>query len=203
MSAGRHRLAWVSLAVVLVLVPGPVHAHLVSTGIGTFYDGLIHLYLSPEALLPVLALAVLSGMTGAPTSRIVALAFPLAWLAGSVLGLQSTGEQHWPWLTITSFIGLGALIGFGLRLPLMGVIMLAVLTAGTHGFVNASGVGDISAPVTYLAGSVTGVFIPVLIGSACAVSLRREWQVIAVRALGSWLAAVGILMLGWSLGGMS
>jgi len=31
------------------------------------------------------------------------------------------------------------------------------------------------------------------------VSLRRPWTRIAVRVTGSWLAAVGLLMLGWGL----
>jgi hypothetical protein len=31
-------------------------------------------------------------------------------------------------------------------------------------------------------------------------SLRIVWMRIAVRVAGSWVAAIGLLMLGWSLG---
>jgi len=33
------------------------------------------------------------------------------------------------------------------------------------------------------------------------VSLRPAWSRIAVRVAGSWLAAIGLLMIGWSLRG--
>ena len=41
----------------------------------------------------------------------------------------------------------------------------------------------------------------VALASACVVSLRAGWARIAVRVAGSWVAAIGLLMLGWSLRG--
>ena len=49
-----------TLAVALAAAP-PAHAHLMNTGFGPFYDGLTHLFLTPEDLLPVVALALLAG----------------------------------------------------------------------------------------------------------------------------------------------
>jgi len=31
------------------------------------------------------------------------------------------------------------------------------------------------------------------------VSLRKPWTLVTVRVAGSWIAAVGLLMLGWEL----
>jgi hypothetical protein len=39
--------------------------------------------------------------------------------------------------------------------------------------------------------------IVALLVSAAVVSLRAAWTRIAVRVAGSWVAAVGMLMLGW------
>jgi hypothetical protein len=33
------------------------------------------------------------------------------------------------------------------------------------------------------------------------VPLRIEWDQIALRIIGSWIAAIGLLMLGWTLHG--
>ncbi len=47
------------------LFPLTAEAHLNSTGMGPVYDGLMHFFMSPEDLVPVLALALLSGLRGA------------------------------------------------------------------------------------------------------------------------------------------
>ena len=48
----------------VTLLPAPAHAHLVTTGLGPLYDGISHLFLSFEDLLPVVALALLAGLNG-------------------------------------------------------------------------------------------------------------------------------------------
>ena len=56
----------------IVAAARPAHAHLMTTGLGPFYDGLTHLLVSPECLLPMIALALLAGLrapaSGAPSS---------------------------------------------------------------------------------------------------------------------------------------
>ena len=37
--------------------------------------------------------------------------------------------------------------------------------------------------------------------AACVVSLHQQWARMAVRVAGSWMAAIGLLMLGWALRG--
>jgi hypothetical protein len=49
------------------------HAHLMNTGFGPFYDGLTHLFVTPEDLLPVIALALLAGLRGPRFGRAVDL----------------------------------------------------------------------------------------------------------------------------------
>jgi urease accessory protein len=68
------------------------YGHLVNTGFGPFYDGLTHVFLTPEDLLPVIALALLAGLRGPRFRRIVLFVLPVAWLAGSTAGILL--EQH-------------------------------------------------------------------------------------------------------------
>jgi len=51
---------------------------------GPIYDGLMHFLTSPEDLVPVLALALLAGLRGAPYGRRAMFTLPAAWLLGSL-----------------------------------------------------------------------------------------------------------------------
>ena len=44
---------------------------------------------------------------------------------------------------------------------------------------------------------MTAVFYALAILSAQVITLRAGWTRIAVRAVGSWIVASGLLMLGW------
>ena len=66
--------AFVFFAFLMSAVPG--EAHLNSTGMGPFYDGLMHFLMSPEDIIPVLALALLAGLRGADFGRRALLVLP-------------------------------------------------------------------------------------------------------------------------------
>src|SRR5207253_10837202 len=83
----RPRLFWLTFAITLIAAPS-VHAHLMNTGLGPFHDGLTHLFVTPEDLLPVIALALLAGLRGPHFGQAVLFALPVAWLAGSVAGFM-------------------------------------------------------------------------------------------------------------------
>ena len=79
------------LAFALLWPPSPASAHLVTTGMGPVYDGIGHLLLTPEDLVPVLALALYAGLRGAITGRRILFLLPLAWFVGGVAGSAVTG----------------------------------------------------------------------------------------------------------------
>ena len=60
----------------LALTSGAAQAHLVNTGIGPVYDGIAHLLVSFEDVLPVIAMALLAGLNGPPAGRQVLLVLP-------------------------------------------------------------------------------------------------------------------------------
>jgi hypothetical protein len=43
------------------------------------------------------------------------------------------------------------------------------------------------------------LFVLVTLVSALVVSLGKPWARIAVRVVGSWIAAIGLLMFGWAM----
>ena len=62
-------------------------AHLVTTGLGPLFDGIGHAVVTPQDLLPVVAIALLAGLGGKAYARKVLFILPAAWLVGGLLGL--------------------------------------------------------------------------------------------------------------------
>ena len=58
--------------------PGQASAHLVNSGLGPFYDGVAHLFVTPEDVLAVVALSLLAGLGGKPCGRAVLFVLPAA-----------------------------------------------------------------------------------------------------------------------------
>ena len=73
-----HRLVAVIGGLALASCPSGAEAHLVTTGLGPLYDGLLHFALTPEDLVPVLALALLAGLRGVTHGRRALFVLPSA-----------------------------------------------------------------------------------------------------------------------------
>ena len=194
-----HARAAAALAVALGC--GPADAHLNSTGMGPLYDGLMHFLTSPEDLVPALALALLAGLRGAPYGRRVMFTLPAAWLLGSLAGLPAAtvsagmlGASFW-------FLALGGLVVADARLSLRTMTALSALLGLVHGYVNGAGMGLSASAVVAAIGLASAVFVLVVLVAALVVRVRTHWARIAVRVAGSWIAASGLLMLGWSVRG--
>jgi len=176
------------------LVPGEAGAHLVTTGLGPFYDGISHFALTPEDLLPVLAFALFAGLSGPSAGRAVLFVLPVAWLSGGLLGLSRSTELLMPALTAATLLVLGALVALDRRLPMVVVAGLAAALGLFHGYLN----GTAKLGALGLSGVAATLFVVVALVAAYVVSLRAPWSRIAVRVAGSWLVAISILMLGWA-----
>jgi hydrogenase/urease accessory protein HupE len=186
------------IAVIGVMgVPSICAAHLVSTGMGPVYDGIGHLLLSPEDLIPVVAMALYAGLRGIVIGRRTMFLLPPAWFAGGVAGLLSGHAVLFPFPAL-SFLILGGLIAADLFVPSAAVAAITVALGIIHGFLNGAVLRD-GAGTLGLLGIVAIVFVLATIISALIVSLKRPWMRIAVRVAGSWIAATGLLMIGWTL----
>ena len=189
------------IAMALVAMPSMALAHLVTTGLGPFYDGSLHLLVSPGDLLGLVAATLLAGLHGARTSRMTVIALPAAWFVAGLIGLNLPITIDLPWLGVLSLIILGVVVAVDPKLPPAAVASLAGVYGALHGLLNGSALGVIGAGPLALFGIVVTVLIITLLVSATVVSLRPAWTRIAVRVAGSWVAAVGMLMFGWLVKG--
>ena len=181
----------------VLLAPAVAQAHLVTTGLGPFYDGAMHLALSPDDWLGLVAAALLAGLCGPQAGRWAVAVLPVTWLCGAIAGLLAPGVPELPGLSILSFVVLGLMVALDVKLPAWGVSAAAGIFGLLHGLLNGAALSQANAGIVNVLGIVTTVFIFVLLMSAAVVSLRPAWTRVAVRVAGSWVVAVGLLMFGW------
>jgi urease accessory protein len=173
-------------------------AHLVTTGLGPVYDGIGHLLTTPEDLVPAIALALYAGLRGARAGRRALFLLPAAWLAGGLLGQRMPGTNSFPVATLL-FLLLGVLVASDLALPTGVVAMLAIGLGLVEGFSNGASFEGTGPGALGLLGVAATLFVAVALISGLVVALARPWTRIAVRVAGSWIAATGLLLLGWAL----
>ena len=184
---------------VFILAAIPAEAHLNSTGMGPIYDGLMHFLMSPEDLVPVLALSLLAGLRGASYGRRTLLVLPSAWLLGGLIGLAATSGSAHPVVSAFWFLLFGGLLAADAKLSLRATTALAALLGLYHGYLNGTGLGLSVTSAAVLLGLIFALFVLVALAASLVVQLHASWARIAVRVAGSWIAASGLLMLGWAV----
>jgi len=185
----------------LFLAPQAALAHLVTSGLGPFYDGALHLAISPDDLLGLISIALLAGLCGTRACRLTIIVLVISWFTAGLIGLSLPTTLYIPWLSIVSFLLLGLLVAIAPQLRPNTVALLAGIFGALHGLFNGSALAAIGAGPLALSGISVTVCVIALLVSAFVISLRAAWSHIAVRVAGSWVAAVGMLMCGWLVRG--
>ena len=198
----KHRAGLVWMVFVSTWVPAPADAHLMTTGLGPVYDGMMHVLVSPHDLLALAMVAVLGAMNGPVGGRRALFSLVPAWLvAGWVasLGVSAASATWVEIVPIVSLLALGVLVAVDCALPAWLVSLVALAVGVAHGSLNGESLAADEAGNLVLAGITITVFAAVALAAGGAVSLRAPWTRIALRAGGSWTAAIGLLTLGWTL----
>jgi urease accessory protein len=184
------------LAALLALVPGAASAHLVSTGFGPVTDGAWHFVLSPDQFLPMAAFALLAGLRGPVHARRVMFILPVSWLIAMLIAIPLPAGWT-PVVMAGAFLLTGGLLAADIKLSPTAVAVFAVLLGAVSGGVYGAEDWSLLASL----GAAFTIFVLMALVSSAVLSLRVGWGVIAVRVLGSWTAATGLLLAGWMLHG--
>ena len=192
----RRPTRGLAAGVLLAVLPLTAQAHLVNARFGDFYGGALHLLLGLDHVLPVIALGLLAGLQPPTTARWILAAVPLGLALGVVLGVLRLDLIPLAWMATGSFIAIGLLVALALRLQPEVLAGLGGLIGLALGYVSGLVVGERTDLVLYLAGLLTGAFVLLSLVAAGTIALTRraEWARIAARALGSWIAAIGLMI---------
>lgn len=199
------RFLTAGIALFLSGLPALAHAHLVSTRFGDFYNGLLHPLLSLAQVLPWLALGLLAGLQPVHRARNALLIFPCAVLAGCFAAPWLADWTGWIWLNWVSLLLCGAGVVLALKMPFKTLAVLMVVMGFSHGVVSAEVLLSGKQRLLFLAGVTCAAYIFITLLTALSFSLvqRFQWGHIAVRALGSWVVAVGIVFVAYSFSDLS
>lgn len=185
------------VAAVALGAAGPAMAHAPIPGIGVFLSGAAHPFIAPALLLSLTALGLLLGQRAQGRLNRVRTAF-IAYATTLALGLAL---QAWSGdvdtdrlLLLCGALAAGA-VALAWALPPAVNLGLAGLIGLATGLASAPSGVQGRAYVAMLAGTVIASLV--LPGWVVAIvsEIERAWLRIAVRVLGSWLAAAALLVL--------
>ncbi|TDX62814.1 HupE/UreJ protein [Methylosinus sp. sav-2] len=200
----RSRQAGVG-ALFLLLSATSAKAHIIGARLGDFYAGAAHPLTDLRDVTLWVALGMLAGSLGASKARPLLLLFPFGLAAGvtSAMALNATSEGVL--LAAGALVLLGALLASDLRIPAAALGGLALVLAAMRGAANAAAIGPETNRLLFVVGLSIAGYVVVTLVSAATLAFRgesadaRAWRSIAIRALGSWLAALGLMMGGLAL----
>ena len=194
--AGRtHGLpAPAALVAAVLVVPLPAFAH-GNLAVGDFYTGLLQPVFHFDSLLPAVVIALWSSQLGDAEVWRLPVVFMAAALAGSVaaaLGWQIEGTA---WVPRVAMLVLGLLVAARLRLPPLVALALGLGAGFAQGYVAVFGEREtITRPILYILGMCSGVGLICFHLESLVLRFSAFWVQIAVRVLGSWIAAIGLLV---------
>lgn len=189
-------------AIALALSAEPAYAHLASASIGSFYAGMLHPLTAPVHVLPMLALGLMAGQRRLSDGYAVVLVFPGAMAVGAISVFLLPALQVVSALNLASTVLLGVIVALALPIPLWLLYTLATIFGLTHGYANGLAITAEHSPFAFITGMAIAALLVVGHSLNAAVQLLRlrvAWLPIAVRVAGSWIAAIGILVTGFSL----
>ncbi|MEO8133607.1 MAG: HupE/UreJ family protein [Betaproteobacteria bacterium] len=195
----RRGLARIFLVALLAVLAGNAEAHSTVKGVGDLYAGLLHVLTALEHVLPFVALSLLAGQRGLKAqAEGVLLAFPVALMIGASAALWLPPIHGLALFNIASAILLGGLVAAAWTLPIWLFYGLVVIFGFSHGFANGEAITDsIKAYLFILGIGLAGVAVLAYGTLMVDFLLKRRigWITIAVRVAGSWIAAIGVLVL--------
>lgn len=193
----RLRAVAAAMGAAILLAPAAAHAHLVSTRFGDFYGGMLHPLTALEHALPMLALGLLAGLQQPRVARWLLLAAPAGLLVGLALAAVLPPLPQVSLVNLGSFVLIGLLVALGARLSAAVLFVIAAVFGITHGYENGLLLdAGVNKSLFDLGVASAGLVAWALIAAAT-VSLVRQagWARIAVRAAGSWVAAIGLMVM--------
>jgi urease accessory protein len=177
-----------------LIFPLPALAHPMK-GVGDFYAGMLHPMTSVACVLPIIALSFLAGQQNRRTAIGILLSFPIASVLGAWLGLVLHVAPFVAVINTAAMAVLGILVALNRTLPLQIYVILSAVLGLTVGLANGGELTSDTSAYRFIPGLAVVGLLLISYGIGLVRHLNMPWAKIGVRVTGSWIAAVGILVL--------
>ncbi|WP_456836792.1 HupE/UreJ family protein [Bradyrhizobium sp. USDA 4486] len=180
-------------------------AHIVAARLGDFYMGASHPVTDLQDVLLWAATGLLAGSLGASKGRWLILVFPLGLLAGLPLA-SLFGPAVTQLAEATMMLAIGMLLAAAVQVPTFVLCAIAFAIAVIRGAANGAELGSETDRLLFAAGLACVGYTVITLTMALTALFRQatpdstaSWRAIAVRALGGWIAAIGLMMASLAL----
>jgi hydrogenase/urease accessory protein HupE len=187
------------ISLVLLAAPCTAIAHSPIKGLNSFYNGLLHPVFVPAHLLLLIAVGLFIGQQGVKSNQFALVSFVIATVIGLIVAWFSVDIE------IELFVLVGAAI-IGLLIatnPVIGVFWSSLIAATAGFFLGADSTQETlqgKEKFITLLGSGVAIYFLLLYPIALAENFKKkQWLEIGIRVLGSWVAAISLLVLALSL----
>ncbi len=186
------------VALILLVIPRVTLAHTPVSGTDSFYNGLLHPVFVSAHLLLLLAAGLFVGQQGRAYNKEALIPF----IAASALGLMIawfSPRLDVFFLLLASTITIGLLIALKPKLAWQFKVVFLVMAGVFVGVDSTQEALSGLAKITVLLGNGVGMIALVLFAAIVASFLKKAaWGKVAIRVMGSWIAASGLLVLALS-----
>ena len=185
----------------LTVMPATAAAHDLSAQYGPFLGPAAHVLTEADHIAALLGVGLLAGRhthrTRVALLVAVVIAFLLAMAAPLVFRGLSGFESIEGIVSPASLLVAGVLVALGRKLSVSIAMLVAIAVGIVHGVANGlaiEGGGGLA-----VLGGVSAAALIIAIGTATAAILDGPRGRIVVQVLGSWVAAMGLMLLGLAL----
>jgi urease accessory protein len=186
-----------SLALAMALLMAmPAFAHTGAGAAGGLAAGFLHPLSGPDHLLAMVSVGIWGAQLGAPAIWLLPIAFPLIMALGGTAGIIGLPLPATELLIAISVLVLGVMVAQARRLPLAAALAIIGVFAIAHGHAHGVELPQSADAVAFSTGFVLATGSLHALGIAIGLLVKWPRGALAVRCLGSLVAAIGIYFVG-------
>jgi urease accessory protein len=141
-------------------------------------------------------MSILIGQQGKRKSRKSLAIFIVTLVVGLLFATTNQPVTIFLNINYSSFIVIGVLVAVGINLPSLLLFVLVAVYGFAFGYLNGTELSIAASPVLFGIGVVSGYLLILLWIVAATLSFKKDWFQIGLRVIGSWVAAIGLLLIG-------
>ena len=192
-------IAGVALGSGLTLSAAPAFPHEAAFHGPALLTGAINYLSGVEYVLGAIALGLLAGQHGRDAIALSVAALTIGLVTGAIASGYTVTAPYVDITNLCAAAGIGVLVALRFPVGLTAVVGIGLLLGLAQGYSNGLAIGIDSEEALFIAGIVGACLSILAIASALARAARASWQAIAVRAVGSWIAAIALIVLALAL----